>query len=72
LGASTPEQADLTGDLDDAQAQLEMTRQLANEYGEYVTRILRQTEGRPGGEGHQEEREEKGNEIAAFLGEDRQ
>jgi hypothetical protein len=61
----------LAGDLEDAQAQLEIMRQLANEYWEQVIRILWLTEGRRGGEGHHEKREEKGNEIACFSGKDR-
>jgi chromosome segregation ATPase len=35
--ARAPEQADLTGDLEDAQAQLKIIRQSANEYWEQVT-----------------------------------
>jgi hypothetical protein len=37
LGTRAPEQADLAGDLEYAQAQLENMRQLANEYREQVT-----------------------------------
>jgi hypothetical protein len=61
----------LERNLEDAQAQLEIMRQLANEYWEQITRILRLTEGRTGSEEHQEETEEKGNEIARISGEDR-
>jgi hypothetical protein len=69
LGTRAPEPADLAGDLEAAQAQLGIMRQLANEYREQVTRLSRLTEGRTGSEGHQKEREEIGNEIAHFPGE---
>jgi hypothetical protein len=71
LCARAPEQADLAEDMEDAQAQLEIMTQSANEHWEQVSQILSLSEGRTVGEGHQEEREEKGNEIACFLGEDR-
>jgi hypothetical protein len=45
-------------------------RILSNEYWEQVTRILKLTDGRTGGEGHRK-REENGSEIARFSGEDR-
>jgi multidrug efflux pump subunit AcrB len=71
LGTRAPEQADLTGDLEDTKPQLEIMRQSANEYGEQVTRILQLVEQRTGGEEYQQEREENGNEKPCFLGEDR-
>jgi hypothetical protein len=43
----------------------------AEEYQEQVTRILRLTERRTHGGGHHEDKEQKGNSIARFLGEDR-
>jgi hypothetical protein len=46
-------------------------RQSANEYREQVSRILRLSDRRTGGEGHHGEREENGSEIAHFLEEDR-
>jgi hypothetical protein len=71
LSARVPDQTELAGELEDANAQLEITRKLAEEYREQVTRILKLTEGRTGGGGNHEEREEKGNKIAHFSGEDR-
>jgi chromosome segregation ATPase len=71
LTASAPEQAYLAGELEDTQAQLEIMRQSANEYQEQVNRILRITEGSTDRGGHQEEREERGNMIPRFSGEDR-
>jgi hypothetical protein len=71
LRARAPEQTELVGDLEDAQAQLEVMRKSAEEYWEQVTRILRLTEGRAGGGGNHEDKEEKGSEIARFSGEDR-
>jgi hypothetical protein len=62
---------DLAGELEDTQAQLESMRLKAKEYREQVTRILRLTNGRTGGEGQQTEREERGEKIARFSGEDR-
>jgi septal ring factor EnvC (AmiA/AmiB activator) len=67
LGARAPEETELAGDLEDAQAQLEVMRKSAEEYREQVTRILRLTEGRTGGGGNHEDKEEKGSEIARFL-----
>jgi hypothetical protein len=66
-----PEQTELAGNLEDAQAQLEVMRKTAEEYREQVTGILRPTEGRTGGGGNHEDKEEKGSEIACFSGEDR-
>jgi hypothetical protein len=37
LSARIPEQADLAGDLEDTQAQLDIMRQSANRYREQVT-----------------------------------
>jgi hypothetical protein len=71
LETRAPEQAELARDLEDVQAQLEVMRKSAEEYREQVTRILRLTEGRTGGGGHHEDKEEKGSEIARFSGEDR-
>jgi hypothetical protein len=62
---------DLAGDLEDAQVQLEVMRKTAEEYREQVTRILRLTEGRTGGGGHNGDKEEQGSEIARFLEVDR-
>jgi hypothetical protein len=72
LERRAPDQAEMARDLEDAQAQLEVMRKSAEEYREQVTRILRLTEGRTGGGGQHEEREEKGSEIARFSGENRQ
>jgi hypothetical protein len=62
---------ELAGDLEDAQAQLEVMRKSAEEYREQVTRILRLTEGRTGSGGQHEDKEEIGSEIARFSGENR-
>jgi hypothetical protein len=43
----------------------------AEEYRAQVSRILRLTEGRKGGEGQHTEREERGKKIARFSGADR-
>jgi hypothetical protein len=71
LRTGIPEQTELARDLEDTQAQLEVMRKSAEEYREQVTRILKLTEGRTGGGGNHEEKEEKGSEIAHFLEEDR-
>jgi hypothetical protein len=54
LGARSPEQADLAGDLEDAQAQLQMMRESANEHRAQVTQILRLTAGLTGRGAHPE------------------
>jgi chromosome segregation ATPase len=66
-----PEQTELAGHLVDAQVQLEIMRQILNEYREQVNRILRLTERSSGGGGHQEEKEENSGNIVHFTGEDR-
>jgi hypothetical protein len=70
LTARVPEQTELAGDLEDAQAQLEVMRTSAEEYRDEVNRILKLTEGRTGGGGNHDDKEEKGCEIPRFLGED--
>jgi chromosome segregation ATPase len=52
LCAGAPEQVDLVGDLEDAQAHQEIIRQSTNKYPEQVTQILKLTEGKTGGGGH--------------------
>jgi uncharacterized protein YbaP (TraB family) len=71
LERRAPDQIELARDLEDTQEQLEVMRKLAEEYREPVTRILKLMEGRTGGEGQHNEREEKGSEIARLSGEDR-
>jgi hypothetical protein len=71
LSVRAPDHTELTGELEDANAQLEITRKLAEEYQEQVTRILKLTEGRTGRGGNYEDREKKGNGIARLSGEDR-
>jgi chromosome segregation ATPase len=71
LGARAPEQAELERDLEDAQAQLEVMREIAEEYREQVTQIHKLMEGRIGGGGNHEDKEEQGSKIARFSGEDR-
>jgi hypothetical protein len=66
LGDRALEQTELAGDLEDAQAQLEVMRKSAEEYQEQVTRILRPTEGRTGSGGYYEDKEERGSKIARF------
>jgi septal ring factor EnvC (AmiA/AmiB activator) len=71
LGVRAPEQTELAGDLEDAQAQLEIMRKSAEEYREQVTRILRLMEGRTGGGGNHKDKDKEGSEIARCSGEDR-
>ena len=68
LEERAPEQSELRQDLEDAQAQMENFRKLADENREQVIRILKLTEGRTG---EREDREEKVNEIASLSGENR-
>jgi hypothetical protein len=56
--------------LEDANAQLEIMRETAKEYRAQVTRILKLSEGRTGGERYGE-RGEKGSKIVRFSGENR-
>ena len=67
----TPDQSELRQDLEDAQAQMESFRKMADENRESVIRILKLTEGSTGETGQREEREEKVNDIASFSGENR-
>jgi hypothetical protein len=71
LGERIPDQAELAGELEDAQAQWEIMRASVNEYWTQETRILKLTEGRIGGGRDRAEWEKKGSEIARFSGKDR-
>ena len=67
-----PDQTELQQDLEDANAQLVVERKLVIKYWKQVTQILRLTEGRTGTWVEEiKEKEDKGNDIARFLGANR-
>jgi chromosome segregation ATPase len=68
LEERNPDQVEMKQDLEDAKAQVEIFRALAEENRQQVTQVLKLMEGRTG---EREERDEKVNEIASFSGEDR-
>jgi hypothetical protein len=60
----------LKQELENAQAQMELFKRMAEENRVQVIQVLKLTEGRKS-EGEEKELEEKGNEIAQFSGTDR-